>query len=235
MKVIKLEKIHNRTRNRPLKDYSGQVFGRLTAIELVSRDESSNNRHIWRFLCECGTIKDIRIPTVRNGTTKSCGCIAKETLIRRNTVHGLSRSNKKEYRSWKDMRARCFNPMDTDFHSYGGRGITVCERWNDFASFFADMGKKPTPKHTIDRVDVNGNYEPSNCRWADAETQANNKRNNRKLEHNGETKTLSQISRDNNIERRVVSYRLGVGMNIEEAVKNIDFRKRNSPIKGFSA
>lgn len=232
MKVIKLEKLNNRKRNRPLKDYSGQVFGRLTAVELVRRDESSNNRHVWRFKCECGTIKDIIIQTVRNGTTQSCGCIAREVLIKRNTVHGLSKSNKEEYRSWKDMRARCSNPKNKDYKDYGERGITICDRWNDFSLFLYDMGKKQSQQQTLDRIDVNGNYEPSNCRWADAETQANNKRNNRKLEHNGETKTLSQISRDNNIERNVVSYRLSVGMSIEEAIKNIDFRKRNSPIRG---
>lgn len=122
------------------------------------------------------------------------------------------------------MRARCFNPQNQDYKDYGARGITVCERWMDFANFHADMGERPAGL-TIDRIDVNGNYEPRNCRWADLTAQANNKRNNRTVEWNGVCKTLMQWSREIGIDRSKVRYRLDQGWPVEKAFARQDFRR----------
>lgn len=226
MPVLKLDKPASRVRNRPLRDYAGQTFGQLTALSLVMRDVEWNN-HIWRFSCECGNSVDLRIKSVRQGHTSSCGCAFVKMMVARNSTHGLSRIHPRTYRSWKDMRARCNNPHNTDFVDYGGRGIAVCERWDDFAKFFADMGERPAGQ-TLDRIDANGDYDPANCRWADAKTQANNKRNNRLVSVNGVSKTLQEWCDKIGIDRSKVRYRLDVGYTIDEALKLEDLRRVNT-------
>lgn len=221
---IHTDKQPGRQRNRPLKDYAGQRFGRLFAMWLVERDPKWND-HLWAFRCACGKSVDLRIKQVRSGHTSSCGCLATEALVERNTTHGLSRAHPREYRSWKDMRARCNNPNDSDFADYGGRGIRVCDRWGDFAAFFADMGARPEG-HTLDRIDVDGGYEPGNCRWADAGQQANNKRSNVVYEMDGRTQTLQQWCREFGTESSKVRYRLNRGMAFADALKLGDLRRR---------
>lgn len=174
---IVLDKLPSRQRNRPLKDYAGQRFNRLLAIRLIEREPVWND-HLWLFRCDCGNEPSLRIKSVRIGHTKSCGCLHSEGVAARNTTHGLSRAYGSEFRIWKGMRARCSNPRHNDFKLYGGRGISVCDRWSDFAAFVEDMGPRPAGL-SIDRINVNGNYEPGNCRWATAKEQANNKRNSR--------------------------------------------------------
>lgn len=235
MERIYTDKPAGRKRNRPLKDYAGIVFGRLTAIILVERDITSSNNHIWKFRCECGVEKNIRIQFVRNGNTSSCGCLARELLVKRNTTHGKSRLHHIEYKVWKDMRTRCSNINNKEYHNYGERGIVVCDRWKSFANFLEDMGSKPSPFHSLDRIDVNGNYEPSNCRWADIETQANNKRCTPKILFNGEEKTMQQWCRALNIEHSKVAYRLSTGKTLEESFAKTDYRKGNSPVRVFTA
>lgn len=224
MRVIKSEKLPGMLRNRPMKDLSGERFGRLVAVSLVERDKDRN--HKWLFRCDCGAEKVIRVNLVKQGKTSSCGCLFSEMMAARNTKHGLSKDNPKEYRSWKDMRSRCKNPNDTDFANYGGRGIKVCPEWSDFSAFFSDMGSRPDG-FTLDRIDVNGDYSAGNCRWASAPTQARNKRNNNNIEIGGITKTLTEWCREYGVERSKVSYRLAHGWSVEEAFKNDDFRKSN--------
>lgn len=221
--AIKLDILPGRQRNRPLKDYTGQRFGRLVGVALVEREAVQNN-HLWRFLCDCGNEKDVRIKSARSGHTSSCGCIHREILRGRNETHGLSRAQPSEYRSWKDMRARCSNPNDSDYANYGGRGIKVCERWGDFAAFYADMGNRPAG-HTIDRIDNSGNYEPGNCRWAEAKTQANNKRSNKVITIGGVAKTLQAWCDQFGIEHSKVRYRLSRGWPLEAAFSPEDYRR----------
>lgn len=223
MAHLKLDKPAGRIRNRPLKDYAGARFGRLVALSLIERDLAENN-HLWLFRCDCGTEKAARIKNVRSGNTTSCGCAFSEMVAARNATHGLSRHHSREYRTWKDMRARCSNPNDSDFASYGGRGIRVCERWGDFAAFYADMGDRPTGA-TLDRIDVNGHYEPGNCRWATATEQANNKRGNRWITMNGETRTLQQWCDAYGIDHSKAGYRLRRGWPLERVFSKDDYRR----------
>jgi len=153
-------------------DLTGQVFGRLTVVGFAGI--GSNRSARWECICLCGAVVVINSATLRNGRTQSCGCYHKQLLRERNTLHGLCKST--EYGSWSNMRKRCNRPNDPQYADYGGRGITVCEEWESFENFYKDMGPKPTPKHSIDRIDVNSNYEPSNCRWADRIVQARNMR-----------------------------------------------------------
>lgn len=214
-------------RNRTLKDYTGERFGKLVAVRMVERGSRPENNHRWLFVCDCGQSKEIGIKSVRSGHTASCGCLQRAAVVQRNLVHGLSRDHRREYRTWKDMRGRCNNPNSQDYPDYGGRGISVCARWDDFAAFLVDMGQRPSG-HTIDRIDVNGMYEPANCRWAAAKLQANNKRSNRTIEFNGEEKTLQQWCDQFGLEPSKVRYRLSVGYPAAEAFDRGDKRSAGS-------
>lgn len=169
---------------------------------------------VWMCICECGTIKYVNGLNLRLGKSISCGCARDEATIKRSTRHGLR--NSKEYQAFCNMHQRCSNPNDGSFHDYGARGIVVCERWHDFSNFIEDMGFKPSPKHTIERVNVNQGYNPSNCIWADRKTQARNKRNNRKIIHKGIEVTLAQLSEETGIDRVTLLSRIKSGRSNEQ-------------------
>lgn len=147
----------------------------------------------WLCKCECGTIKEIDAFPLSKGITVSCGCYNKEVNSNR-AIHGHNRKNGKKsptYNTWAKMNDRCNSPKCSEYKWYGGRGITVCDRWKSFVTFLADMGERPEGK-TLDRKDCNGNYEPSNCRWITQKEQANNTRRNVLITFNDKTKTVAE-------------------------------------------
>lgn len=153
-------------------------FGLLTVLSEGPR-EGAQHRRTAVVICACGTQKTVRREHLRSGAVQSCGCHRAHVTAARNVTHGLSYAVP-EYRVWLAMRERCSNPNNKFWHRYGGRGIRLCARWwDDFAAFYADMGPRPSPKHSIDRVDNDGPYEPGNCRWATAVEQRANRADSR--------------------------------------------------------
>lgn len=149
-------------------DITGDRYGRLTVLG------RSDRKGRWLCKCDCGRESEPSLGSLRNGSSKSCGCAQRDVASGINRTHGMSRSS--EYRIWAGMRKRCYSKKCKSYIDYGGRGIVVCERWSKFENFYEDMGQRPSPDHSLDRIDVDGNYEPSNCRWATAGEQARNRR-----------------------------------------------------------
>lgn len=179
-------------KRKNFEDLTGQVFGDLTVVKYVGRKgtPSGSFKSEWLCICSCGAEKLATTPRLRSGDTNSCGCKTKEKMAAANARHGLSKFP--EYNSWTGLRERCRNPANKDWPNYGGRGITVCERWEDFENFMSDMGRRPGPKYSIERLDTNGPYAPGNCRWATAKEQCNNKRNTRVITAFGESKPITE-------------------------------------------
>jgi hypothetical protein len=135
--------------------------------------------------------------------------------------HGATSGGKvaPEYNAWFSMHKRCYKPYNHNYPLYGGRGITVCERWKDFANFLADMGERPSPLHSLDRIDPNGNYELGNCRWTDAKTQSNNRRNSIRVEYNGRCVTIEELSLLTGISKTTLYQRLYKSSDVQKLIR----------------
>lgn len=164
-------------------------------------------------ICSCGTEKIIQSQTIKRGSSKSCGCKGKDWCRR----HGMEGTL--TYNTWSAVKQRCHNPESNLYKNYGGRGIKMFQEWyNDFSTFYKDMGEKPIG-FSLDRIDPNGNYEPGNCRWASSKQQARNKRNTVYLSYKGERKPLAELAEIHGIKRKIVEWRLKNGWSVEDALE----------------
>ena len=193
---------------KPLNNLQGFTFGSLTVLQL---GESRGNGAFWLCQCKCGTQKEVRSSDMVQGKVKSCGCEHIKRIAKASTKHGMK--NTRTYGIWQAMRSRC-NRINQD---YSCRGITYDERWDSFENFYLDMGEVPKGM-SIDRIDSNGNYEKSNCRWATQEQQANNKRSSVFIEYNGKKQTVSQWAKELNMNHHTLRSRLKKGLSAEQAL-----------------
>lgn len=193
-------------------DLTNKKFGMMTVI---NRAENRNGRPYWLCKCDCGNEKIVKGDNLKSGNVKSCGCLVIETNKTRKT-HGLVKH--RLYNIRKGMMGRCYNPNLSYYKNYGGRGITVCEEWrNDFQAFFDwAMSNGYSDNLTIDRIDVNGNYEPSNCRWITMKEQLGNKRTSRYIKYKGEEHTIAEWSRITGLRRDTIRARIERGWNEEK-------------------
>jgi hypothetical protein len=187
----------------------GDVFGRLTVVE---RANGKHGKKMWRCHCSCGGQSVSSTGDLNRGHSKSCGCYRLDKV----TTHGFT--NSPEYRVWRGMLQRCRNKNNNNYSLYGGRGIEVCPEWSDFSTFRRDIGKRPSPGHTLDRIDNNVGYSPENCRWATKVQQENNKRSNVLISCGGVEKTVAEWSRESGIGKNTIYARLRYGWTGEEAV-----------------
>lgn len=198
-------------------DLVGRQFGRLTVISL-NQNRSCNKRKFWNCTCICGAEKVVDGENLKGRKTSSCGCLAREI---HSIIHAKRRKFSPEEKAfrhiWRLMIRRCHNHRDKVYHLYGGRGIKVCERWHDYASFKADMFPRPS-NMTLERIDNNDGYYPGNCRWASYAEQCNNRRSNNYQTINGITKTVSEWCNQYKISASVVYQRLRRGWDIESAL-----------------
>ena len=194
---------------------TGRKFGLLTVLYKLHNHHDRHNSH-WLGVCDCGNLAEVSLPNLRSGTTKSCGCLNIEKRKVTHTKHGKYKSRLNKI--YRDIKKRCNNSNNKD---YGGRGIKVCDAWlNDFMSFYDWAYENGYQEDlTIDRIDVDGDYEPSNCRWATVKQQQRNKRNNRYFTINGDKRCLSEWCEMYNINYSKVQVRLKYGWTIREALE----------------
>lgn len=199
---------------------TGQRFGRLLVMERgPNAGQGTSTKSRWQCTCDCGNTTLVYSSALRGGLTKSCGCwrVENGTILAGplNRTHG--KSSTAAFARWIGMRQRCFNSNRKDWDTYGGRGITICERWMSFENFYADMGDPP-PGMQLERVNNNGNYEPDNCIWATPIQQGRNRRNNRKIKSLAEEKTLSAWAEENGAAESTISDRIKRGWDVDAAV-----------------
>jgi hypothetical protein len=194
---------------KPL-DIKGRRFGLLVAMEELPRERGMRK---WQLRCDCGASKvALQKAFTSGGKLRSCGCDN-----RRSVQHGLSSTP--EYRAWINMKTRCYDQTTPYFDTYGGRGVQVCSKWlTSFEAFYADMGRRPSEKHSIDRIDNDGNYEPGNCRWAIQKVQSRNQRTNKLVSVEGKRITLAEAVESAPVPYNTVLYRLKRGWPVEAAI-----------------
>lgn len=214
-----------------LTDLTGMKFGRLTVLRRVVIPQKT--RTYWECVCECTRLHTVSASVLRTGKSKSCGCFRREMMREegkvRNLRHGEGSNGKEspEYRTWSAMLSRCNNEKHRNYVNYGGRGITVCERWSLYENFLMDMGRRPSDRHSLDRIDNDAGYSPENCRWATYVQQNNNQRRDKKecvfkgsdlFENQGRSQTIRDWCKE--LGRKLETYRARrrIGMSIEEAL-----------------
>lgn len=200
-------------------DLTGHKYGRLTVLRQGEgkRQPNGDRRTTWLCQCECGNAIEVLSYSLRTGNTASCGCLISDLVVQRCTSHGHAgrKGRTTEYNAWESMKKRCGNEQ-------GYLDVKVCKRWQDsFEAFLEDMGPKPTPQHSIDRIDPTGDYEPSNCRWLPLRAQAANKRNTVWVEWQGQRVSAGVLAKQLGIHRGSLYRVLNRGYSIEEAVAHL--------------
>lgn len=199
----------------------GKRYGMLTVTEclgLKPRNSGRNGTYL-RCLCDCGESVDVFRNNLRTGNTKSCGCRQRDAKVEVSRTHNLSKS--RVYGIWSKMKARCTNPNNSKYHRYGGRGITYCPEWESFENFYADMGQPPTKQHSNERLNNDGNYEPGNCVWATAFTQAQNKSNTRRINLNGTDYSTAYVAKLLGVSSTFLTAAVERGVTIEQVREGI--------------
>jgi hypothetical protein len=191
----------------PSIDLCGKRFGRLVVVEKTAK--RIHSYVVWKCLCDCGNESFVKTGDLNSGNTKSCGCLSAVVTGQRSRTHGMSLSG--EYTSWSGMKYRCLNPDCKHYEYYGGRGITVDPRWLSFDNFYADMGPKPSRRHTLERVDTNGPYAPGNCIWATRKQQSHNLRSNVYVTYEGERMLMAEACRRSGIKMPTLCRRMKDG------------------------
>jgi hypothetical protein len=206
-------------------DISGRRFGRLTVVRAAGHATTPGGVQIlvWECVCDCGKTILSRTGSLNSGKQLSCGCLGREHRIASLRTHGATErgsTNRAEFWVWQGMRNRCYRKTHRHYYMYGGAGITVCDRWREsFASFFEDMGPRPSKKHSLDRYpNQNGNYEPGNVRWATWPEQQRNKSSNHWITCNGETLIITDWAKRLGCRDGVIHGRLKLGWTPERAV-----------------
>ena len=206
-----------------LRDLTGQKFGHLLVLERAENRICKSQKIVcWKCKCDCGNIAIVQASNLITGNSTNCGCIRKKHSIegarKKNTKH--NQSHNRIYFIWQSMKDRCYNSNNKNYKNYGGRNITVCNEWkNDFILFYNwAMNNGYKEDLTIDRIDVNGNYEPNNCRWATIKQQENNKRNNHILYYNNEKHNITEWASILGINRNIIYDRLRYGWTVEKAL-----------------
>lgn len=206
-------------------DLTGQTFNQLTAIKIAY---IKNRKPYWEWKCDCDNIKVIDIYSVISGSIKSCGCLRSKIMSQKTSKHNMSKT--RIFRIWSLMKDRCYNSKSTQYINWGGRGIKVCDEWlgeNGFINFYnwamangyiEEQLPNGRNKLELDRIDNDGNYEPSNCRWATHKQQQNNKRNNRLITYNGETRNITEWTEFMRFPKYLLKNRLDYGWSIEKAL-----------------
>lgn len=196
-------------------DITGMRFGRLVAMHELGFTNSGRPK--WKCICDCGNFTISRKCSLRDGTSQSCGCLRRERSIASQKARAEYLWKKPVYRVWNGMKERCTNPNCSSYHRYGGRGITVCDRWMKFKPFYEDMGDPPFKGASLGRINNDGNYEPGNVRWETRETQSRNTCTNRFISFNGESLCIQDWSKRLGIKRLTLHSRLLSGWSIEKA------------------
>lgn len=214
---------------KPIIDMTNKRFGRLTVISYTGKNINGNA--IWLCKCDCGNVKEISRSCLIYGNTKSCGCLKKEVMRNLHKIHGLSQHKRLQW-VYISMKQRCNNPNNKSYKNYGGRGIRVCAEWeNSFESFFRWAikngydEKQESGSQTLDRIDNNGDYEPSNCRFVDRRVQANNTRKNVYYTYRGKTLTIAEWAKEIGMKYITLHERIKKGWSIEKALET-PVRKR---------
>lgn len=203
--------------SKRFQDLTGLSFNHWTVLKQAPQRDGPRMRTYWECQCECGRIKEVNGYTLKAGKTKSCGCKVPECTAATHRTHG--KTGTPEYKSWIKMKERCFVTTCKAYPDYGGRGITVCERWKDcFENFLEDMGRRPSKKYSIERKDNSRGYSPDNCVWATAKEQARNTRRNVHFEHGGRRMCIRQWEEELGYPPGLIAHRIYNGWSAERAV-----------------